>query len=147
MRNYALPSFFFLLVLAVAITLACGSPTGPSNTTGILKSISINPPTADAEKYPDGQVQFIATGYYTTPPFQVTPLKAQGWGVCQQNNPTTAVSISSTGLAQCTAGASGEYSVFASAFPYQGEGEANCLLLFPCGGGCVVSGYAQLTCL
>jgi hypothetical protein len=142
MKNYSLPSFIFLLVMALAMALACGSPDPPRNTTGILASISINPATADAQNYPDGQVQFIATGYYTTPPSPVTPLVA-GWGVCYDNAPTSVVSVTQSGLAQCQAGASGEYSVFASDFPNPG---VNCLALLPCGGGCVVSGYAKLTC-
>jgi hypothetical protein len=142
MKHYGLP-FFFLLVLAMAITLACGSPTGPGNTTGILKSVSISPASADAQNYPFGLVQFTATGYYTTPPFQVTPLTAT-WGACYQGNPTNGVSVSKKGLAQCAAGSAGTYTVWAFA---PSNAQVCPAFLGSCGtGGCQVTGTAQLTC-
>jgi hypothetical protein len=143
MKNYGLPSFFFLVVLAIAITLACGSPAAPGNTTGLLESVSINPATADAQNYPMGLVQFTATGYYTTPPLKVTPLKAT-WGACYQGNPSSEVSVSSNGVAQCGGGASGTYTVWA----WAPSGAEVCpAFIGPCGtGGCQVTGTAQLTC-
>jgi len=148
MRYYGLPFFFFLLVLAAAITLACGSPkshvgpncttaqTGP-NTTGILQSVTLCPATADARQY-GGEVQFIATGIYSTAPSPVTPLKAF-WGACFGNSPTDTVAITNSGLAHCAAGSSGTYAIFASE-------PTMCNAITACGGGCQVSGYAQLTC-
>ena len=148
MRCYGLPLFFFLLVLIAAITLACGSPmshvspncssaqTGP-NTSGILQSVTLCPVTADAQKY-CGEVQFIAAGIYSTTPSPVTPLKAF-WGACFVNSPTDAVAITSSGLAHCAVGSSGTYTVFASE-------PTMCNAVTACGGGCQVSGYAQLTC-
>jgi hypothetical protein len=59
MRKYGL-SVFFLAVLAIAITLACGSSPPPR----ILQSVSLSPPTADAQGSP---VQFTATGYFKRP--------------------------------------------------------------------------------
>ena len=142
MRYYALP-VFLLLVLSL-IALACGSPAAPSGGlgTGILQSVSISPATADAQNY-GGQVQFTATGYYTTPPYQVTPLKAT-WGTCYQENPTSEISVSSSGLAQCAAGAIGTYTVWA----FAPSNEPACPALSGvCGtGGCQVTGTAQLTC-
>jgi len=135
MKNYAPQLFLFLLILAVAITLACGSSAARS-----IQSITISPATADAQDYPGGQVPFTATGYFNTSPTRVAPLPA-GWGVCFQNSPTTDVSVSTDGVAQCRVGAAGTYSVFASDFP-----NPTCLAITPCGGGCLVSGYAQLTC-
>ena len=146
MKTYGLP-LFSLLILAFVITLACGSPKpvpvdcGPAtaqNSTGSLQSISICPATADAKQY-GGQVQFTAVGIYDTEPSPVRPLKPQMWGACLQNAPTTAVTISDTGLAECTSAASGTYTVFASDM-------TNCLAIGPCGTGCFVTGYAQLTC-
>jgi hypothetical protein len=131
-------------VLAIAITLAGGSPAGPSNTTGILKSVSISPGSADAQNYPFGLVQFTATGYYTTPPFQVTPLMAT-WGACYQNQPTTGVSVSSNGLAQCAAGSVGTFTVWAFA-PSGSKGPCPLIVNACGGGGCQVTGTAQLTC-
>ena len=140
--------FSFLLGLAAVITLACGSshPIVPNcgaaatsaNMTGVPQSVSVCPAAADAQSYPGGQVQFVATGYFAVPPTPVTPLPAF-WGACSQNAPTTAVSISSTGLAHCAAGSSGTYSVFAAE-------STNCNAITACGGGCQVSGYAKLTC-
>ncbi len=149
MKRYSFASFCFLLVLAFAITLACGSspvshtsrscssaPTASNSS--MPESITLCPTVADAKDYPDGQVQFIAIGMFQTSPSPAL-LKPQVWGACQDNNPTTAVSVSSLGLAQCESGASGAYSVFASDM-------TNCLAIGPCGTGCFVSGYSKLTC-
>jgi hypothetical protein len=153
MRNYGPQLFFFLLalVLAGAITLACGSSPRPSpitgcspfvigpNTTGTLESVSLCPSVADAENYPGGEVQFTPSGVYNTAPTLVTPLKTTEWGACQGNTPTDDVIVSSTGAAKCAAGASGVYSVYTSV-------PTACEHIGPCGTGCNVSGYAQLTC-
>ena len=145
MKAYGLASFSFLLVLAIAITFACGSPAAlncksapTASNDSMPKSITLCPSIADAKDYPNGQVQFTAVGSFATSPSPAL-LKAQVWGACQNNNPTTAVSISNVGLAQCESGASGTYSVFASDM-------TNCLAIGPCGTGCLVSGYAKLTC-
>jgi len=148
MKTQGLLLFSFVL-LAAAITIACGSSpvshiapncsnaqTG-GNATGTLQSITVCPASADAKNFPDGQVQFVATGYYSAPPSPVTPLAAF-WGACEQSAPTTAVSIKN-GLAQCSVGASGQFSVFAA-------DPTNCNAITACGGGCQVSGTAQLTC-
>lgn len=146
MKIYGLHLSF--LVLLSVIALACGSPkpilagcgsVTPPNTTGTLQSISLCPATADARQYPNGQVQFTAIGTYDTQPSPVSPLNAQVWGACYQNAPTSAVTISKSGLAQCVAGSSGTYSVFAADM-------LPCLAIGPCGTGCFVTGYAQLTC-
>jgi hypothetical protein len=105
---------------------------------GSTQSITVCPATADAKDFLDGQVQFIATGYYLNQP-PVTPLTNAYWGSCYQNAPTDAVAINNKGLAQCESGARGTYSIFATM-------QTNCLAITPCGGGCEVSGYAQLTC-
>jgi hypothetical protein len=145
------PRFFlFLLISAAAITLACGSsPVVPpmncasaatgANSTGALEAISLCPATADAGKYPGGQVEFIATGHYTAPPSTVTPITPETWGACYQNAPTDAVSITTGGVAHCMDGASGTYTVYAS-------DQTNCNVIGPCGAGCQISGTAKLTC-
>ncbi len=152
MRNFGPQSFLFCLVSAAAITLACGSqPPSPMpvtgcspiatapNTTGTLESISLCPAVADAENFPNGEVRFTPTGMYNTPPLVVTPLKTYGWGACQGNTPTDEVTVSQTGVAKCAAGASGLYSVYTFV-------PTECEHVGPCGTGCMVSGYAQLTC-
>jgi hypothetical protein len=71
MRKYGL-SVFFLAILAIAITLACGSSPRA------LQSVSLSPPTADAQGSP---VQFTATGYFNDQPSRVT-LSAANLGAC-----------------------------------------------------------------
>jgi hypothetical protein len=148
MRSYSLLSFSFLLVLAVAIILACGSPSSPitpncgSNPTvtnpGVLQSVMLCPAAADAQDYPDGQVQFIAIGAYNTQPSPAL-LKTVVWGACQQNQSTTGVTVSNAGVAQCASGASGTYTVWATGGPIL------CNLVSPCG-ECGPTGSAKLTC-
>lgn len=127
-----------LLILAASNILACGGGMDPSNRS--IQSISISPASADAQDYPDGQVSFVATGYYNTPPSPLTPLAAT-WGVCYQNAPTTAATVTSNGVAQCAAGSVGTYTVFAYDFP-----NPSCFAITACGGGCTVEGTAKLTC-
>jgi hypothetical protein len=104
MRKYG-PSVLFLGVLAMAVTLACGSPTPVR----VLQSVSLSPATADAQGNP---VQFTATGNFNLQPSTATLTEAN-WGACYQNQRTTAVSVSASGLAQCEAGAVGTYTVWA----------------------------------
>src|ERR1039457_343379 len=99
MKKYG-PSVFFLAILAIALTLACG---GSSPRT--LQSVSLSPATADAEGSP---VQFTATGYFNQQPSTAT-LTQTNWGACYQNQSTTAVSVSTEGAARCAAGAVGTY--------------------------------------
>jgi hypothetical protein len=148
MRNYGLP-VFFLVVLAIAITLACGSPashvtpncnSAPTGTNPSMpQSIALCPAVADAQDYPNGQVQFIAIGSFDTQPSPALPLSTF-WGACYQNAPTSAVAVSSSGVARCASGASGTYTVWATGGP------ALCLLVEPCGTCGQPEGYAKLTC-
>ena len=140
MRSLPVPAYFLALVLLAAFALSCGSSMN-SNSAHLLQSIALSPATADARDYPGGQVQFTATGFYNVDPKTVTPLTA-GWGSCYQNAPTSAVSVSSAGLAQCASGAAGTYTVFAD----DASGSVNCTAITACGGGCQVSGSARLTC-
>jgi hypothetical protein len=134
--KYSAALFCLLLLLAV-LTLACGSSRQ-------LQSMTIAPPTADAQNYPNGQVQFTATGYYNANPAKVTPLSAT-WGACYQQNLTTGVSVSTNGLAQCASGSSGTYTVWA--FDLAPSSGAMCNVVTACGGGCGrVTATAQLTC-
>ena len=129
--------FFFSLILA-AIVLACGS-----NPAHVLQSVTVSPATADAQDYPDGQVQFTAIGFFSTTPSPVTPLGTV-WGACYQGATTSGVSIDGkTGMAQCASGAVGTYTVFTE--NCSGSG-ACCQATTACGGGCFVTGTAQLSC-
>jgi hypothetical protein len=140
--------FLSLLTLAVvsSLALSCGANSDPNSDPSSgrqLMSVTLNPATADAQDYPDGQVQFTATGYYNSAPYTVVPLSA-GWGECYQEMSTSAITVSSTGLAQCVSGALGTYTVWANSARFP-EG-ANCNAITACGGGCFVAGTAQLTC-
>ncbi len=140
MRKYAL-SVSFLAVLAIAITLACGS--SPRR---VLQSVSLSPPTAHAQDRP---VQFTATGDFNDQPLAVT-LSSANWGACYQNQRTTAVSVSAEGVAKCAAGAVGTYTVWAWAESAAGScgGNNAPIPANPCGGAgeCQITGTAQLTC-
>lgn len=139
MKTLRLILSVFALALAASLALSCGLGS-PKH---VLESVTLNPSIADAQNYPDGQVQFTATGYYMTAPTVVTPLSAT-WGTCYQLEATTGVSISSNGLAQCSAGASGTYMIWADV-PLD-LGDVPCPAITACGGGCVVQGNALLTC-
>jgi hypothetical protein len=132
-RLYALSLFTLFMVSALALSCGTGSQ-GP----GQLQTITLSPATADAGNYPGGMVPFVATGDYMHPTRKVTPQPAT-WGVCHQGAPTSDISVTKAGVAQCMSGASGAYTVFA----YQ---MTNCTALLACGGGCTVVGTAQLTC-
>lgn len=101
------------LGLAGCMFLACGGSPGQ------IQSITLSPPSADAQNYPNGKVPFVATGHYNAAPTTVTPLQAS-WGVASEqlvNGVETfgfangALSVDTNGVAQCTAGASGTYAV------------------------------------
>lgn len=141
MKRFGPHLLFSLLVLAAAITLACGSSPH------LLQSISVSPSTADAQSYPNGLVPFTATGVFNSNPNMVTPLHAT-WGACvktaNSEQPTNAVTVSSTGVAQCVAGNNGTYTVWASG---SNPGTATCMAISPCGDICSgITGYAQITC-
>jgi hypothetical protein len=122
---------FIALILAASFALSCGASQGQGQ--GQLQSITLSPATADAQ-----EAQFTATGIYVHPFHTVTPQPAY-WVACQQNAPTSDVSVTTKGLAQCANGATGTYTVFAF-------DSTNCNVINACGGGCTIAGTAQLTC-
>jgi hypothetical protein len=123
------------IVLAAAIVpISCG--TGADMVSNRqLQSITITPAMASALGQP---VQFTATGHWSAAPVTVTPQPAM-WGACQNDTAATGVTVSSTGMAQCASEAKGAFSVFAFDM-------TNCNAITACGGGCTISGTAQLTC-
>ena len=142
MRRAAyLPCLVFLGTVAL-LTLACGSSSTPQRQ---LESISINPATSDAQNYPNGQVQFTATGTYNTSPMTAT-LQDATWTAVFNNASTSEVSITSDGVAQCAAGAVGVFSI--GAWDVMHTNGATCTVVGPYGEpGCnAVLGKAQLTC-
>jgi hypothetical protein len=135
MKKLRLSLVSIALFLAASLALSCGSNSTP----GQLQSITISPANAIAS-LPGQTVQFTATGHYSAAPYAVTPQPAT-WGACYQNAPTTDVTVTSAGVAQCdvAGGRTVEYTVFAF-------DPTNCNLLTACGGGCTVVGTAQLSC-
>jgi len=130
MERLRLMLSFLAPVLAASFALSCGASShGP----GQLQSITVTPATADAQ-----EAQFTATGIYVHPSYTVTPQPAT-WGACYQGAPTTDVSVTTGGMAECASGATGSYTIFA----FDGT---NCNVISACGGGCTIVGTAQLTC-
>jgi hypothetical protein len=142
LKKVFIPVSLLLLVLTGSwIALSCGSGQSQSQ----LQTVAINPATADAQNYPNGEVPFVATGYYIDPEQTVTPLTTATWTACNGTNPATDVVLSQSGAAQCGSGAHGTYTIFATAL----KSSAKCPAITPCGvivGGCVVNGTAQLSC-
>ena len=125
------------LVLAASFTLSCGASSTMSPARQLLY-ITLSPATVDGQ----ASVQFTATGHYNTAPYTVTPQPAS-WGACYQNAPTTDVSVTAAGLAQCGQVGGGPRSTTYSVFAYD---PTNCTAINACGGGCTIVGTAQLTC-
>lgn len=131
-----------VVVLTGFAVLSCGSNSsslmGRALPNANLQSITLAPTAADAQAYANGAVPFVATGHYINPPHSVTP-QAANWGACLQNAPTTGATVNQEGVAQCAAGATGKYTVFADV-------GTECNVITQCGGGCTIVGTAQLTC-
>ncbi len=105
-RSSAPASLLLVLVIAIAL-LACGSSQRQ------LTSMSITPATANAQSYPNGQVQFSATGQYSKAPTTAAVQPAQ-WGVYLPNGSQGAPTLNSDGLAKCGSLA-GTYAITAQA--------------------------------
>jgi hypothetical protein len=118
--------------LVLAATLLSGGGCGNNTSPRLLQSISITPASADAQSFPNGQVQFTVMGSYNQPP-SPSPMTASQWLLSEPNIAT----ISQGGVAQCTPGASGVVTVKA-------------VVPAPCSGtGCsavALSGNAKLSC-
>jgi hypothetical protein len=128
-----------LLGTVASICLACGD-----NRRAL--SVTVSPAIVTAPV--DGQVQFTATGTFSAAPTPVTPLQAT-WAVVDQSGlPTTAVTVSANGLAQCGSGTSGSFTVGAWVLEFSHPPNAVCLTVTAFGNPCddSVIGFAQLTC-
>ena len=135
------------LVLLTALGLsACGSG-GPRQ----LQSVTLSPSSADAKNFPNGQVQFTATGRFSTPPSPVHLTNRDVlWcvgGPANATNPTAGLcsgniaplaTINQNGLAQCSAVFQGTVNILAgTALPPMNPDVGPQLKIF---------GAAQLTC-
>lgn len=128
--------FLAFATAALATTaIGCGMPTRR------LDSITVSPATASGS-----QVQFTATSHWSAAPDTVTPQSVL-WNVCTtQGAPSTLVTVSSSGLAQCKSGTTGTFTIYAN-HPVVPNTGPECNAVNACGGGCgIVTGSAQLTC-
>ena len=123
-------------VALVALVLAgCGNSK--------LTSVTVTPATADAQNFPNGQVQFTAMGTFSDSSKPV-PLTTVTWcvgssnGMCNGNIASPAI-IESNGLARCSAVLNGTATVLA--------GTGNSMMGMPDTGEQLrVFGTAKLTC-
>ena len=130
-----LPVVPILLLAAYAIALlSCGSSSNK------LQSVTITPATADARNYPNGQVQFTATGTSSNGR-QVKPLTA----LWSPGPPWTiqpfVIVVDNNGLASCGSVPAGTYQIWAGA-----PSDPNTPVSSMKQGTPSVSGTAQLTC-
>jgi hypothetical protein len=100
------------LFLIAFFLLACGS----SSSSRQLQSLSINPATADAQKFPNGQVQFTAMGAFSGSS-QTSAVSALWWTTQPWTYPPapTTISLSSSGVAQCDPMVAGTFTIYAVA--------------------------------
>jgi hypothetical protein len=110
-----------------------------------LQSVTLSPATADAQNFPNGQVQFTATGTYSSSPSPVQlTSQAVTWcvgstsGLCVGNiNP--GATLDQNGLAQCVPGFAGTVTILA--------GTGSSVMMNPDGGTqLTVFGAAQMIC-
>jgi hypothetical protein len=107
-RKLFLPLLFTALVTLIINGCGTSSPRE-------LQSMTVSPAVADAAHSPNGEVQFTASGTFSKPPTSAAvTFAAPYFGTWSVSNPTIAT-ISSSGLAQCVAGAPGTVNVIASA--------------------------------
>ncbi len=137
-----MPKFGFLLLSVLLFlgslgALSCGS----SNSPRLLQSMTLAPAAADAQNFPNGQVQFTATGSFTAPPTPAQVTVAT-WCVHDSNGCTAGVgaSVDADGVAQCDAGFTGTVTI--AALASNGAGAP----VVMGGTGALVTGTAQLTC-
>jgi len=85
----------------------------------LLVAISVNPTVVDPIHFPNGQVQFTASGNFNMAPMTEDPMTNVMWTVDRpafSNAPDLGhATITQTGLAQCAVGFIGTVQVFATA--------------------------------
>ena len=127
--RFEVPLRTTVLLTGIISLLANGCGNGSPR---VLQSISVSPASADAQSFPNGQVQFTVVGTYSQPP-SPSPATSSQWLLLEPGIAT----ISQSGVAQCTPGASGVVTVKAIApAPCRGTGCTAAML----------SGTAQLSC-
>jgi hypothetical protein len=109
------PATFLSALVLFLVSGGCGGGSSMLNNTShsigtrTLQTLTVTPSSADARNSPNGQVQFMATGTFTTSPMTV-PSPPVRWSIGNPfATPTPAISISMSsqpsidgnGLAQC----------------------------------------------
>ena len=129
---------FVCVVIVIALaSIGCGSMNAAPNR--VLQSMSLSPATADAQTFPQGQVQFTPTGTFSIAPSPAAvpvPFVSPYSGSWSSSNPSLAT-IDQNGVAQCVAGASGTVTISAIASSNSAMGPAM---------STGVSSTAKLTC-
>ena len=135
MTRYAL--LLCCLLLLVLATVTCGNNCQ-------LQTVTLSPIAADAHNFPNGQVNFAATGNFNKPPSPVQlTSKDVGWcvgtsgGACA-GNIATGATVDQNGVAQCVPGFSGTATVLA--------GTGGTTSMPDTGSQRKIFGAAQLTC-
>jgi hypothetical protein len=120
MISLQLRSLLIALVLLAALAAAgCGTDFFIASGNGrLVVFVSVDPSTADASRFSNGQVQFAANGTFNSTPPKVSPLGNVMWTLDHpafSNMPDFGhATISSSGLAQCAPDFSGSVTVFAT---------------------------------
>jgi hypothetical protein len=130
--------------LPVAVVLMAASGCGSSRQ---LQSVALSPAAADAKSFPNGQVNFTATGMYNKPPSPVVLGSSDVlWcvgtasGTCA-GNVEVGATVDQNGVTQCTSGFSGTATILGGTLK-SGTGP-----VIPDGGSQLkIFGAAQLTC-
>jgi hypothetical protein len=127
-----------LLLLVAVVTSGCGGGRH-------LQSVTLTPPAADAQNFPNGQVPFVATGTYSKAPSPVNlTSKDVLWCVGSSDggcvgNAKPGATVDPNGVAQCNSGFTGTATVLA--------GTPSLVMVNPDSGPLLkVFGSAQLTC-
>ena len=124
-QNISKASRLLCMLAFVAIaTVGCGSMNSASNR--VLQSMTLNPAIADAQNFPQGQVQFTPTGTFSRAPSPAAvpvPFVSPYSGSWASSDPTIAT-INQNGVAQCVAGASGTVTIQAMASSNSAMGPA-----------------------
>jgi len=134
-RNIA--GFVCVLAVFALATIGCGSMNSTPNR--VLESMTLSPASADAQNFPQGQVQFTPMGTFSKAPSPAAvpvPFVAPYSGSWASSDPSIAT-INQSGVAQCVPGASGTVTIRATASSNSAMGPAM---------STGVSGTAKLRC-
>jgi hypothetical protein len=95
---------FFALSTLILLNASCGGMMSNSMQNRMMQSITVTPSSADAQMFPSGQVQFMATGNFNMPPMmQTVPVQWSLASMVMGQAVPTGVSIDpASGMAQCS---------------------------------------------